>query len=221
MDMNYTYENYDDDNSRGYVFPNSRLYIHSSVYLPSSDIDPSTGMLRPDQPRRGRTQAMRQEYERLEREDKKLNEALQKQMARPGIRISLKGAILVVAAVSLVCGYSLLFQQGKLVERQKALNSMNKKIEEAAAINTEIAEKIAEASEESVICYAATRDLNMVSSKESEAVQLVAMDTRPLEKPISYNVTANISGSPEEPEQVTDVEATRIPAIASANAGYQ
>ncbi len=176
-----TYGNYENEYGREYIYPTDRMYVRASVYLPNSEVDPRTGLLKPDTPRRGRTQAKRLEYEHLDKEYKQLDAAIKARAEHPGIRVSMRSGVLVVAIVAFFMGLLLLSQQGTLVERQKALNRMNKSIEECAKVNDGIASQIAEASDSTVICYAAAKDLNMIPGEAAEAIHLVAADTRPME----------------------------------------
>ncbi len=215
-----TYGSYDTEYGREYVYPSQRMYVHSSVYLPNSEIDPRTGLLRADPPRRGRTQAMRMEYSYLDKEYKQLDEALKRRMEQPGIRVSLRSGILLIALMAFVLGLLLLSQQGTLAERQKALNRMNKSVEECAKTNDALAAQITEASDSSTICYAAARDLNMIPAEAAEAIHLVAMDTRPLESAGPAN-PGTLQGSAQnqlastEETQTVEAQTTMVPTLAS------
>lgn len=209
------YRTYESEYGQEYVYPTERMYVHSSVYLPNSEIDPRTGLLKPDNPRRGRIQAKRLEYAHLDREYRELSASLKAREEQPGIRISFRGAILLIAVTAFILGLLLLSQQGTLAERQKALNRMNTSMEECAKINDELAAQIAEASDSATICYAAARDLNMISGDSANAIHLVAMDTRPLETQVRL--------ARENGEFADAMDAgieTPIPALASAGSGY-
>ena len=216
-----TYGSYDMEEKSEYLFPNERMYIHSSVFLPSSDIDPRTGLLRPDQPRRGRTQAMRAEYDHLDKEYQKLDESLRKRMEKAGPQISLRSAVLLVITVFFFMGITLLTQQGTLVQREKTLRHMNKAIVECERVNDDLATQIMDASDATKICYAAARDLNMIPAEAAEAIHLVAMDTRPTEPMDRYTAKAEDVGMPTgEAVQEIRVEPTEQPStIASAKLG--
>lgn len=204
------YGSYENEYGREYVVPTGRMYVHSSVYLPNSEIDPRTGLLRPDSPRRGRTQAKRLEYAHLDKEYKQLDAALKAREEKAGMSISLRTAVLLIAITSFVFGLLLLTQQGTLAERQKALNRMNRSIDECATANDGLADQIEEASDSSTICYAAARDLNMIPGESAEAIHLVAMDTRPLAAQ-THQMAQN--APPAVPEAG---QSTTIPAVASA-----
>lgn len=225
-----TYGSYNNEYGREYVYPAERMYVHSSVYLPSSELDPRTGLLKPDQPRRGRTQAMRLEYASLDKEYKQLDESFKKRMENPGIRMSLRTSIWLVVLIAFVLGLLLVSQQGTLAERQKALNRMNKSIEECAKTNDLLAGQISEASDSATICYAAARDLNMIPAETAEAIHLVAVDTRPMGSGAQFNITANQSSSSASQGvdsngngtngEPPSADATMIPTLASAAQGH-
>jgi hypothetical protein len=212
--QNMVYRTYENEYGREYIYPTERMYVHASVYLPSSEIDPRTGLLKPDNPRRGRIQAKRLEYAHLDKEYRELDASLKARAEHPGIRVSLRGAILLIAVTAFILGLLLLSQQGTLAERQKALNRMNKSMEDCAKINDELAAQIAEASDSAIICYAAARDLNMISGEAANAIHLVAMDTRPLE------TQARLARESREPAGAAEAgQETPIPAVASAGSG--
>ena len=175
------YETYENDYGHNYVYPSERMYVRTSVYLPSSEIDPRTGHLRPDNPKRGRTQAKKLEYVHLDKEYKQLDAALKARKEHPGIRISLRAAICLVLCAAFFCGLSLLIRQGTLAEKQETMNRVYKGIEIILKTNADLAGKIADASNSATICYTATRRLNMIPGEAVTAIHLVAMDTRPLE----------------------------------------
>ena len=210
--QNLVYRTYENEYGQEYVYPSERMYVHSSVYLPSSEIDPRTGLLKPDNPRRGRTQAKRLEYAHLDKEYRQLDASLKARAEYPGVRVSLRGALLVIAVTAFILGLLLLTQQGTLAERQKALNRMNQAMETCAKANDELAAQIAEASDSATICYAAARDLNMISGEAANAIHLVAMDTRPLETQARLARENRVSASDAGQE-------TPIPALASAGSG--
>jgi cell division protein FtsL len=158
---------------------------------------------------------MKLESAHLDMEYQQLGEALRRRMEKPGHRMSLRTAILLVAAVAFVLGLLLLSQQGTLAEQQKLLNRMNKSIEECGATNDLLAEQITEASDASVICYAAVRDLHMIPGEAAEAIHLVAMDTRPMDAQPQYALGTG-TDSAGNPQQQPVPETTMIPAVASA-----
>ena len=61
------YDSFDRSMRERYV-PTARMSVSASVYLPGSEVDLYTGQVKPDRPRRRRTQSKRLEAERLERE---------------------------------------------------------------------------------------------------------------------------------------------------------
>ena len=207
------YGNYENEYGREYIYPNGRMYVHSSVRLPNSEVDFRTGMVKPEARRRGRTQAMRIEYEALEREHSRMNEVFQRRMNQPGFRLSLRAAVLLLLVAAGILFIMVLAQQGTLVARQKSLQKIEQQVKTAAESNALLAAEIAEASNGAAVCYAAARDLKMIPSEAAEAIHLMAVDTRPMETRTQY--TAVNTGIQE-----VEAEATMIPALASAERGY-
>lgn len=217
---------YENEYGSDYVSPSGRMYVHSSVYLPSSEIDPRTGFLKPDYPRRGRTQAKAMEYARLHKEYEQLNAALKARDDHPGVRVSRRAAFLMVMFAVLIFGLLLIVQQGRLTEKQQAVNRVFKEIESNQKDNAELEAKIAEASNSAAICYAAARNLNMIPGEAAEAIHLVAMDTRPLEipkevpeaQPVHMQAHTDIQDQDAYQQGTPDtIESTVLPVIASAD----
>lgn len=182
--------------------PNDRFYVRSSVYLPSSDVDIRTGMLRDDPRRRGRTQALRMEAERLDQEYAQLDATLEARKSEKGIRISLRKAFLLVLSVTFLFSILLLVQNGTLAQRQRSLKTLNQRIEEVKTANADLKAQIAEASDSSTICYAAARDLGMVPAASAQAIHLTAVDTRPGNPTTYMSASADTQTVPE-----TDISA--------------
>lgn len=159
--------------------PSSRMSVSASVYLPGSEVDLYTGQLKPDHQRRRRTQGKRLEAERLEREKKRLEASVQREMSKGGVRIPMHAGILLMAALVFACGVLLLYQQGRIVDYQKEINRQEEAIAEIARKNEEIRAQIAEASDSATICYAASQKLGMVPAESISALHLDAVDTRP------------------------------------------
>ena len=225
MAQGMIYGEYENEYGRNYVNPSDRMYVHASVYLPSSEIDARTGLLRPDGPRRGRTQAKKLEYRRLDKEYAQLDAALKRRKEHPGVRVSLRSAILAsVALVFILCAI-LLFQQGNLTAKQMSLSRLSKEIDRIVKDNEKLADQIAEASDSAVICYAAARNLDMIPGEVAPAIYLSAMNTRPLKMNETLMETQAIydqaladahNDNPFSQPSPSDVEATAIPMIASA-----
>lgn len=209
------YEPMYDSFSRGtqerYV-PTARMSVSSSVYLPGSDVDMYTGYLKPDRQRRCRTQGKKLEMERLEREQKALEEAVKREMSKGGLRVSRRLSIFLIALLLFACGMCLLVQQGTIAQRQKEVNQLASAIEDCRNQNAALQTQIAEASDEAVICYAASQNLNMIPAESAEAIHLVAVDTRPMK-------TAQTTAQLKEPQQAEDMQqeaqSTHVPALAS------
>lgn len=166
-----------------YYQPTDRFYVRSSVYLPSSDMDPVSGMLRRDSRRRGRTQALRMEAKLLDREYEKMQAAMAARRKEKGIRIPLRYGVLSVVLVTLMLAGILLVQQGTLLQRRQDLAAMQQRIETIQAENTAIRDQISENSDAATICYAASQNLGMVPASSTQAIHLTAVDTRPSTNP--------------------------------------
>lgn len=184
------YDSFHEYDREGFA-ASDRFYVRSTVYLPSSEVDPRTGMLRDDARRHGRTQALRMEAENLEQEYAKLDATIQKRQKEKGIRVSLRGSVLLITFIILCFAVILLVQQGTLIQRQRSLKTINQRIEETKAANDDLKAQIADASDATNICYAAARDLGMVPADSAQAVHLTAVDTRPSGPTQNVNVMAD------------------------------
>ncbi|MDD3214750.1 MAG: hypothetical protein PHY64_13850 [Eubacteriales bacterium] len=174
-----------------YYQPTDRFYVRSSVYLPSGDMDPVSGMLRRDSRRRGRTQALRMEARLLDREYEKMQAAIAARQKEKGFRISLRYGVLIIVLVSLVLATVLLVQQGTLLQRRQDLEAMQQRIEAIQEENAAIRAQIEEDSDAATICYAAAQNLGMVPASSTQAIHLTAVDTRPGENTGRVVVTAD------------------------------
>ncbi len=169
-----------------------RFYVRSSVFLPSSEIDPRTGLLRHDPRRVGRTQAKRLESNQLDQEFEVLDAAMKAHASRKGIRVSLRYSIISVLLLSMVLAIILLVQQGMLAQRQRMLKSINQRIAVTQEANAQLQEQIAIASDSATICYAAARELGMVPAGSMQPIHLMAMDTRPSENTNRVTASADV-----------------------------
>ena len=113
--------------------PTDRFYVRSSVYLPNGDVDVRTGMLRQDTYRRGRTQALRMESQRLDQEYDRMMAALTARQNEKGLRVSRRSAVIGVFLLGLVLAIILLVQQGMLAQRQRMVNAIQTRIEAVQA----------------------------------------------------------------------------------------
>lgn len=190
--------------------PNARMSVSSSVFLPGSDVDIYTGILKPDRQRRCRTQGKRLEIERLEREQKSLEEAVRREMGKRGPRISRRLGIFLCALLLFACGMCILVQEGTLAQRQKELNQLESAIKDCQNQNEALQAQISEASDEAVICYAASQNLSMIPAESAEAIHLVAVDTRPLESSQRVTGLNETDGSVQE-----EAQSTHVPVMAS------
>ncbi len=188
--VNNPYQVYD----RRYFQPTDRFYVRASVFLPSGDVDPVTGMLTQGARRRGRTQALRLEARRLDREYAEMDSAVQKRVNEKGLRIPLRLGVLLACVLAAVLGIVLLAQQGAIAQRMRTVASINEQIDTVRAANAELQAQIDEASDSATICYAAARDLDMVPASSTQAIHLTAVDTRPA--PEAARVSASADGQP-------------------------
>ena len=172
------YDSFDRSMRERYV-PTARMSVSASVYLPGSEVDVYTGQVKPDRQRRRRTQGKRLEAERLEREEKRLQEAIRREESKGGVRIPVRTGVLLLAVLMFVCGCVLLYQRGMIFARDEENRKLSSKIAACEQRNKELNEQIAAASSEAVICYAASQNLGMVPDKSITAIHLTAADTRP------------------------------------------
>ena len=185
------YDSYQENTYETYQ-PTDRFYVRSSVYLPGGDIDPRTGKIRDDLHRRGRTQALRMEADKLDQEYAMMDAALASREKETGKRISLQTAVVSIVVLFLLFFVTLLVQQGTLAHKQRSLKNVNQQIETIRADNQVLRAQITDASDATTICYAAARDLGMVPAAAAQAIHLAAMDTRPA-APVEH-VSASVSG---------------------------
>ena len=156
-----------------------RFYVHSTVFLPNSEVDPITGLLRQGARRTGRTQALRREADQLDVEFNRLDAAVQSRQQEKGIRMPRRYAILLMILLLAAMGLTLLVKEGNVVQRQRRTESINQRIETLKDENAGYSAKIAEASDAATICYAAARNIGLVPADSTQAIQLTAMETRP------------------------------------------
>ena len=204
------YNSFQRDPRDRYV-PSSRISVSASVRLPSSDLDLRTGELKPDGVRRHRTQAQRLEKQELEQKEKKLKESLEREMKKGGVRVTLNAATCICTVLALVCFFSYLGHKSQLDAYQMRLNEVQAQIQSCNQKMEDLEVAIAETSDPSVICYAASQNLHMIPAASAKAVHLTAVDTRPLE-------TARQTVVAVEETVLIVAQTTQIPAIASA--GY-
>ena len=161
--------------------PTARMSVSPNVFLPGSEVDLNTGELKPDRRRRHRTQSQKIEKSEMEKEEKKIADALERESRKRGVRVECWKAWLVIGAVFFVCAMSLLIQLGQISEMQKEINRQQAIINQYRKANQLLEEEIAAASDPAVICYAASQELNMIPASSAKAIYLEAVDTRPLE----------------------------------------
>ena len=195
------YDTFQRETRERYV-PSARLNVAASVQLPGSDLDPVTGMLKPDRVRRHRTQA-----QRLEEEDRKLKESLAREMKKGGVRVTWLTAVVVCSALLFVCLFTIGYQRSMITACQAQINTLEKEIKSCTAKNELLTDELEAARDISHIGYAA-RNLGLIRSDAVEAVHLTAVDTRPL---------ANVKTGYVIPQTIeTTAQATHVPMLASA-----
>lgn len=200
------YDTFQRETRERYV-PSARLNVAASVQLPGSDLDPVTGMLKPDRVRRHRTQAQRLEQQRLEEEDRKLKESLAREMKKGGVRVTWLTAVVVCSALLFVCLFTIGYQRSMITACQAQINTLEKEIKSCTAKNELLTDELEAARDISHIGYAA-RNLGLIRSDAVEAVHLTAVDTRPL---------ANVKTGYVIPQTIeTTAQATHVPMLASA-----
>lgn len=165
--------------------PSGRLYVRPNVYLPNSEVDLETGMVREAARRTGRTQALRSEARRLDTEYQKLQSMLKARANEKGRHMPLKSAVLLIFFVVLVFSVILLVQQGYLVAKEETVRQMNASVQSSREDIAAIQAQIDAASDPVAICYAAARDLGMIPAESAQAIYLTALSTRPAQDPIA------------------------------------
>ena len=187
--------------------PAARISVAASVHLPGSDLDPMTGQLKPDRVRRRRTQAKRLEEMRLEEEDRKLRESLEREMKKGGVRVTWLTAAVICSILLFGTLFTIGYQRSVVTSYQLQQNQLKSDMDACTQRNGELNEMIAEACDISNIGYAA-RNLGLIRSDAVEAVYLTAVDTRPLE-------TVRMAQPAQQMIEVT-AQTTQVPMIASA-----
>ena len=200
------YDSFQREPRQRYV-PTSRISVAASVHLPGSDLDPYTGQLRPDRVRRHRTQAQRLEKIRIEQEDRKLKQSLQREMKKGGVRVTWLTALVVCSALIFGCLFTIGYQRSTLSACQTKINALDRDIKAGTAKNEMLSEQLREARDISTIGNYAARNLGMIRADAVEAVYLTAVDTRPLAGQKRQPVLQSIEAS---------AQATQVPVIASA-----
>ncbi len=181
-----TYDSFANAENERYV-PTERFQVLSSVYLPSSDIDLNTGMLKPDSCRRCRTQGKRMEIERLNEEEARIKSELKREITKGGRRISMRLGILIIALIVVVCGFYTLAQLGEIAQRQKEINRIERSSEDYTRKIADCETALKDASDITTICSRASKNLNMIPAHTAEAVHLTAAERRPLDKMTKQN----------------------------------
>lgn len=156
-----------------------RLYVRPNVFLPNSEIDFETGMLRQSERRTGRTQALRREAGRLDLEYAKLQSMLQARANEKGKRMPLRSAIVIILAIVMMFSIILLVQQGNIIAKENSVRQMNAKVQATREEISSLNAQIDEASDPVQICYAAARNLDMIPADSAQAIYLTALSTRP------------------------------------------
>lgn len=184
--------------------PTPRFSVAPGVFLPGSEVDIMTGELTPDA-RRRRVQGIQLESSRVERARDEQRAAYKREMSKGGVRITRRASAWIVILLVIVCGVSLLYQCGRINYFRDEIERVDEVISVCRDRNASLQMQIAEASDASKICYAASQRLNMIPSESVEAIHLVAVDTRP----------RNAARENASAAAVIETQTTPIPAIAS------
>jgi len=199
------YDSFQRDARERYV-PAPRINVAASVHLPGSDLDPYTGQLKPDRVRRQRTQAKRLEEMRLEEEDRRLKESLEREMKKGGVRVTWLTALVVCSVLIFGCLFTVGYQLSMITACQQQINAQEKEIKTCIAKQEVLVDELEEARDISNIGYAA-RNLGLIRAEAVEAVYLTAVDTRPLAVQKVQPVVQTIEAT---------AQTTQVPVIASA-----
>ena len=199
-----SYHEYENEAIPGY----GRIYVRSNVFLPSSELDPRTGMLKPDERPHGRTQALRMEDERLSREYELLKRDVAKRKAeKPGVRMSRRAAVVLCALTAFVLAMVWLTQYCELTNLQKQYNTTKAEVDSLADANANLKKELTVASDRSRICYLAATELGLVAPEDVRAIKLDPVNTRPKQNQTVTAAQAN--------EASVDANPTHVPVLAS------
>lgn len=92
--------------------------------------------------------------------------------------LSYTAALCIVGLFVFVLGIITLVNTSKMTEKSKSINSLRTQIEAGQKANNALAIQLDKASDGAKICYAAARDLGMVSAEGADVVYLTAPETR-------------------------------------------
>ncbi len=144
-----------------------RISVRSYVLLPGGDLDECNRPVPPKrQIRRSAAHAPSAPSEAPRHE----------RPAQGGV--SLSTAFAVVGIFVFVLGIITLMNTSRMTERSKSIFSLRTQIEAVQKANSELAVKLDAAADGAKICYAAARNLGMVSAEGAEVVYLTAPKTR-------------------------------------------
>lgn len=144
-----------------------RIYVRPHVCLPGGDLDEyGAPILGRRFPRRA-PRTVRPAPEALPRHER----------AGQG-GISITAALCTLGLFVFVLGIITLVNTSKMTERAKALNAQRAQVETVQKENAQLALNLEEAADAAKICYAAARNLGMVSAQGADVVYLVAPSTR-------------------------------------------
>lgn len=175
------YDSFQRVNQERFV-PTTRMNIAASVSLDDPIMDEVTGQVKQQPPRRRRTQAMEIERRRLEKEESDLDAFIRREEPQKGLRVDWRIAALMICVVFFAGGMFLLGLQGEVQKRALANEAV---IAQGRAVYNEtvrLQEEIEAKLDVANIGSAAVNDLNLVRAVDSEAVHLLAVDTRPMGK---------------------------------------
>lgn len=188
--------------------PATRISVAASVYLPGSEVDPVTGQLKPERVRRRRTQAKRLEEIRLEQEDRRLKESLDREMKKKGVRVTWLTAAVIWSILLFGCLFTIGYQRSVITDLGNQQTQLEDRQEVCHLQHDALLEEVKKAQDISNIGYAA-RNLGLIRADSVEAVYLTAVDTRPLLAPQKVY--------PAQEMIEISAQSTHVPAIASAD----
>ncbi len=143
-----------------------RMTVRPNVLLPYGDVDENDTPIPPRRPIR-RAPRMRPPESAMPRHERPVQGGL-----------SFTAALSILGFFVFVLGIITLVNTSKMTEKSKSLNSLRTQIEAGQKANNELAIQLDEASDGAKICYAAARELGMVSAEGADVVYLTAPDTR-------------------------------------------
>lgn len=143
-----------------------RITVRPNVLLPFGDLDENNMPIPPRRTAR-RAPRMHPPASAVPRHERPVQAGL-----------SFTAALCIVGFFVFVLGVITLVNTSKLTEKSKSVSALRKQIEASQKANNELAIRLDEAADGAKICYAAARNLGMVSAEGAEVVYLTAPETR-------------------------------------------